>query len=134
MEDQDIKKNSAYSKIRKAIPLIEQSKQMKRGKTKKINKKPEKKATEKGDSQRESEEDSEEETSEEDSPKKPINSSRATRVDLKHPVYAYLNEELSNLKEDQKREWSEGLFKAFRAKSARDEENPNKRASMVPSE
>ena len=96
VEDQDIKKNSADSKIRKAIPLIEQSKQMKRGKTKKINKKPEKKATEKGDSRRESEEDSEEETSEEDSPKKPIYSSRAFRVGLKTSVYANLNEKLGN--------------------------------------
>ena len=43
---------------------------------------------------------------------------------MKNQVYADLNEELNNLREDQKREFGEGLFKAYRAKSVRDEENP----------
>ena len=76
-------------------------------------------------SRRESEEASEEEdSSKEDSPKKkPIYSSRAARVFLKTPTYADLNEELSNLREDQMRKFGESVFKAYRAKRAKDEEN-----------
>lgn len=92
-------------------------------KTKKKNNRLEKKAKETTHSRRESEEDSEEETSEEDSPKKQIYSSRTFRVGLKTPVYADLNEKLSNRREDQKKEWGKRLFKAYRAKRAKDEEN-----------
>ena len=54
-------------------------------------------------SRRESQEEAEkEDSSEEDSPmKRPVFSSRATRVGLKTPRFVDLNEELSNLRDDQ---------------------------------
>ena len=52
--------------------------------------------------------------------KKILKRSLLTRVGIIKPIY----KELSNLQEEQKKEWGEGLFKALRAKSARGEENP----------
>ena len=83
--------------------LIEQKKQPTK---KRKKKKTSKKATVRAGSKRESEEESEEEeSSEEDTPKKnPSYSNIAIRVCLKFPNFADLNEQLSNLKEDEKRE------------------------------
>ena len=43
---------------------------------------------------------------------------------MRKTIYAELNKELSSLQEEQKKECGEGLFKALRAKSTREEENP----------
>ena len=57
--------------------------------------------------------------------KKPASyNNRAARVGIRKPTYNDLNEELSNLQKEQKKERGEGLFQAQRAKSAREEENP----------
>ena len=67
---------------------------------------------------------SEDESSEEDSTKRPAYNSRAARVGIRKPIYKDLNKELSNLQEEQKKELEEGLFKALRSKSSREEDNP----------
>ena len=97
----------------------------KKGK-KKRNRRAGKKATvNNSDSRRESEE--EEEASEEESPRKadsPENRydrERSTRLTYGKATYRDLNEELSNLKEEEKKELS-GRFKAYSARIARNED------------
>ena len=90
-------------------------------KTKK-KKKTTKKAIENNGSKSESEEESEEDDSfEEDSPKKkPSFSSRTARVGLKTPNFADLNEQLGNLRDDEKKEFASIVFAAYRAKSTKE--------------
>ena len=62
--------------------------------------------------------------SEDDFQKKRIYTRRSARVGIRNPIYNDLNEELSNLQEEQKKDWGERLFTALRAKSEVEEESP----------
>ena len=75
------------------------------------------------------EEETDEEASEEDSPVKPAISNRAARVGMppemtRRALLNYLNTELSNMCAEATKEWGQGIFKALKAKSEINDDNP----------
>ena len=75
------------------------------------------------------EEETDEEASEEDSPVKPDISNRAARVGMppgiaRRAIFNDLNTELSNMSAEATKERGQGIFKALKAKSAINDDNP----------
>jgi hypothetical protein len=75
------------------------------------------------------EEETEETASEEDSPVKQAINNRAARVGMppdmaRRALFKNLNSELSNMSAEATKEWGQGIFKALKAKSAKNDDSP----------